>query len=258
MITTVEEAIKALKLNFDALKVEGDNDREYEATLAYNFDISPEEFLEFAIEDVEKPNKRGLVNALSNAKRAIDCQVDKILFCFGIRPDKSVKILQKLNLPRLNDLPAKMQVLQEIGIVAPRVIRKVVQKRNYLEHEYKCPEQEQVEDAVDIAQLFIEASNKTLHTFAGFAIYDHSDDKQHKAIFVDYKEEEDEGKFMINVLLEDIPAIGGSKGLESIFEEALLDYYSVPMARLAIALKNNRRRDEAIHNCTAFLHRLSS
>ncbi len=37
--------------------------------------------------------------------------------------------------------------------------------RNYLEHEYKCPEQERVEDAIDVANLFVISLDRALHSF---------------------------------------------------------------------------------------------
>ena len=46
-----------------------------------------------------------------------------------------------------------MGLLTEIGVVAPRIVTKVVRARNYLEHEYRKPEKEQVEDAVDVTTL---------------------------------------------------------------------------------------------------------
>ncbi len=117
-----------------------------------DFDINPEEFVDFANVALETPGKQSIVNSLSNSKRAIDCQLNKVLFCFG---------LNKIKL----DFPSKINTLQELGIIAPRILSKINKQRNLLEHEYKCPSREQAEEAVDIAMLFIGASNRILETF---------------------------------------------------------------------------------------------
>ncbi|MES2938575.1 MAG: hypothetical protein V4864_12895 [Pseudomonadota bacterium] len=103
--------------------------------------VTPKQYLEFAEKDLRLGGTRGLVNALTNSKRAIDCQVHNLLKSLGI--------------PEPYSFPARMEQLQALGLVAPRIIRKIVQLRNVLEHEYYKPAQTEVEDAVDIAALFV-------------------------------------------------------------------------------------------------------
>ena len=52
-----------------------------------------------------------------------------------------------------------------MGLLAPRIVNKVVSSRNLLEHQYKIPERNFVEDAVDIANLFVFALNSVLLDF---------------------------------------------------------------------------------------------
>src|ERR1019366_719242 len=56
--------------------------REGSTELAFEFELMPDDYLRFAEEDVKARNKRGRVNAISNAKRAIDCQVHGLLSIF--------------------------------------------------------------------------------------------------------------------------------------------------------------------------------
>lgn len=44
------------------------------------FDVTPHEYLEFMEEDLKGEDKRNLINALSNAKRALDCQIESLLY----------------------------------------------------------------------------------------------------------------------------------------------------------------------------------
>jgi hypothetical protein len=111
------------------------------------FEIQPKEFLGFAEKELSEGNDdRHLVNSLSNIKRAIDCQIDLVIY--------NHMMSKKAKKERWN-FPEKMGYLQDVGIIAPRILKKINEKRNLLEHEYKKPTQEQVEDALDVATLFI-------------------------------------------------------------------------------------------------------
>lgn len=105
--------------------------------------IAPSEYLEFAEKDLRRGGVRGLVNALSNSKRAIDCQIANLLLALG--------------LSATGNFPSRVEKLQSLGLIAPRILRKIVQLRNALEHDYHKPTIAQVEDAVDIATLFLES-----------------------------------------------------------------------------------------------------
>ena len=56
--------------------------------------------------------------------------------------------------------PSKMKELNQVGVVAPRILRKINKTRNLLEHEYTLPSKEKVEDAMDVAILFITYTNR--------------------------------------------------------------------------------------------------
>lgn len=115
------------------------------------FDISPNEFLEFAEHDLIAKYDHHLVNSLSNTKRAIDSQLDSLLIGFGLS-----ERAKKWN------FPTKIDFLNSIGIISPRILNKINKKRNLLEHEYKNPNKEEVEDALDVAILFVAYTNKYL------------------------------------------------------------------------------------------------
>ncbi len=131
-------------------------------TLEYELGIAPGRFLDFAKRDLEANDDRALVNALSNAKRAIDAEVDTVLMSFGLR------------VGRLG-IQQKVELLQQLSVAAPRIIRKTRDARNLLEHEYHLPSQEQVEDAVDIATLFIAACSGTLVDFPVYVLLANAD-----------------------------------------------------------------------------------
>lgn len=146
-LISVSSLISTLNIDVSRLWVEIDTG----GILDYEFDIKANDFLKFAEADLADSGNHGLVNALSNAKRAIDCQVNKVLGCFGLLSRKNFH--------------QKMELLRSMGIVAPRIVNKVVKARNYLEHEFRIPEREQVEDAIDIANLFVVSLDRALHFF---------------------------------------------------------------------------------------------
>lgn len=117
------------------------------------FQIKPKDFLAFAEYDLNHVYAHHLGNSLSNIKRAIDCQIDSILFGLGLF-DKSKK--QKLAFPQ------KVSLLNSFNIVSPRILKKINQKRNLLEHEYVNPRKEDVRDFLDVANLFIAYTDKFL------------------------------------------------------------------------------------------------
>ena len=114
--------------------------------LSYSTSVEPDEYLKFAEMDLLSNSDHGLINALSNAKRAIDCQIANIFYALGLR------------LPKY--FPDKLEKIKALGFVAPRIITKVIRFRNLLEHEFHRPTQNEVEDAVDLAILFIEATRR--------------------------------------------------------------------------------------------------
>ncbi len=116
-------------------------------TVKLPWDIRPSDYVQFAQEDAEGSDKRSIVNALSNAKRALECQIDPLMLALGLE-----SIAKKLNIPK------KLELLNDLKVIAPRVLRKVNKYRNEMEHAYTCPEHDSVLDFVDIVFLFVEAT----------------------------------------------------------------------------------------------------
>lgn len=127
------------------------------------FEIMPKDFLNFAKSDLKLKNKRSSVNALSNAKRAIDSQIDSILYILGYY-DKSRK--EKWNFPK------KIDFLNYLGIASPNVLKKINKSRNLLEHEYKYPHKEKVDDIIDIVDLFLRATEKIVNRIVHFFTFE--------------------------------------------------------------------------------------
>jgi len=128
-----------------------------------SYSIKPTDFIIFAKADSYTPDTRGLVNALSNAKRAIDCQADSFLECIGLQPDDIDKQLGRDGLASVafgstyKQGPLKFRLLEAFGVATPAIVRKMRTLRNLLEHEYRRPNRKEVSDAIGIAELFVQA-----------------------------------------------------------------------------------------------------
>jgi len=122
-----------------------------------NFEISPKEFLRFSKLDFHSNNSQGLINSLTNAKRAIDCQMDETLSILGIdfqdipKQSESIVSLMEFN----QDLPYKLKLIQALNLAPAYIVAKARTLRNKLEHYYKLPSKEEVQESIDIAELFI-------------------------------------------------------------------------------------------------------
>lgn len=104
--------------------------------------IKPAEYLKFAEQDLRRGGVRGFVNAMGNSKRAIDCQIHVVLEGLGVSAS--------------GNFPQKLERIEQLGLVAPRILKKTVQLRNRLEHDFHRPHLDEAENAVDVATLFLE------------------------------------------------------------------------------------------------------
>ncbi|HBB29642.1 MAG TPA: hypothetical protein DC000_10445 [Clostridiales bacterium] len=120
------------------------------------FDVLPSEYLSFMEKDIKDNTKHGLINALSNAKRALDCQIESLLYIFCL---KNYSDKNRFNIPK------KIEILNSIGIIAPRILNKINKVRNTVEHDFYCPSEEEVQDFADVIMLFNSYTDKYLYSF---------------------------------------------------------------------------------------------
>lgn len=148
------DLVRKVKLDFSKTIVEEKTAR---GGIGY-FPLVPKDFIKYAKEDFKLNNEKGLINSLSNAKRAIDCQIDTLLYRFGITYDKfnsTSEDIIKLSEDIPLDLPYKLQLVQALKFSPSYLISKVREERNKMEHSYQIPDKKLVREAIDIAELFI-------------------------------------------------------------------------------------------------------
>jgi hypothetical protein len=116
------------------------------------WDLGAEQYLSFARTDSRQRGRRAAVNALGNAKRALHCQIDSVLFAAGFWSRSQ---------ERRWDFHAKTELLAELQIATPKVLGRINRLRNQVEHGYSAPEDlGQLEDFIDVVELFIAGTRR--------------------------------------------------------------------------------------------------
>ena len=89
----------------------------------------------------------------------------------GYCPNNLYKQLDKSLIKHIDDLainrnqPLTFRLLESLGIITPAIIGKMRGLRHLSEHHYKKPSKEKVCDAIDVAKLFIRATERMIFNF---------------------------------------------------------------------------------------------
>src|ERR1051326_4607528 len=109
---------------------------------------NPTTYLEWARRGVQDDDEHGLANAIKYAKRAACCRIDRLIHNYH---------LQRLH---RESFPTKIKALQKVGIEIPSVIQElIINPRNELEHDYIPADPKTARHALDIATLFLTATD---------------------------------------------------------------------------------------------------
>lgn len=113
------------------------------------YERSAAEFLSFAKQNLRDDSGRGRADALSNADTAIRCRVDELLELFNLKP-----FFVRRNLGQ------KLEGLKPFEVPTPDILKRLItDKRNRLRHDYIGGEKQESQDAVEVAELFLKATD---------------------------------------------------------------------------------------------------
>lgn len=132
--------------------------------LVHSFPLSPRDFLAFAAADLDAAGIRGRVNAISNAKRAIDCRVESMVCAFGYVPDRLRKQLGSELSEMIErqssqtSLPFSFKFLESVGVFTPQIVDRVRILRHDVEHRFRRPTKKGAVEALEIATLFVRST----------------------------------------------------------------------------------------------------
>lgn len=125
----------------------------------FPYEVTPHGYLKEAEESLARFSPGGNRDAIANAKRGIDCQIEAVIETLGLKTG--------------GGFPARVALIRKLGLVAPRILEKINKLRNEIEHDFVNPSREQAEMAVDTALLFIELTHRVFRQMVlQCAIYD--------------------------------------------------------------------------------------
>lgn len=133
----------------------------------FDFEVRPIDFLKYAKKDFKNGDGRGLINAITNAKRAIDCQTDTILSIFNIKfdetlPKAAIQFIQLTNNTENTNEKHNLKLIEALGLAPIGLISKVRRLRHSLEHYYEYPSLNETKDAIELAELYINATQNKI------------------------------------------------------------------------------------------------
>ncbi len=164
-LTDINDINKSIKINWTNFLV---NTWDFYSYTENKFEVSSEMYLKFAKEDFKLNNTRGLINSLSNAKRAIDNQIESILYSLGyIEGDKNH--INKEFIKKYYDEEEEIGITDNIKLLVilelcpSFLIPKIRNLRNQVEHDYIIPTRKSVKEAIEVAEMFINSSNNKIY-----------------------------------------------------------------------------------------------
>jgi hypothetical protein len=131
-------------------------------------DVTAEDYLAFAKSDYGQGTKHGLINAMSNAKRSLHLMVDTILQNYGLLAHN-----------RRLSFPGKLELMDDVDLIALNVFRKLNVERNAMEHEYRSPDSGRVQDFIDVCNLLLLAIERLGQELPYFSIVGLRDTGEH-------------------------------------------------------------------------------
>jgi hypothetical protein len=135
--------------------------------------ISPSTYLRFSKEDIaEEKSNRNLINAVGNAKRAFHLRVEMLCDAFGWQATHATN--------RIYGFPERLSYLSKCGLLSPNILKKLNRKRNIIEHDYYIPSCDEVEDYIDIVELFLMATKSFLNEFPADVAYELEKDEYYE------------------------------------------------------------------------------
>jgi len=116
------------------------------------YDMEAQEYIHYAKQYLRDDSEKGRLDALRNADEARKCRVDEILKLLN---------LTALSSRKRWDLPKKIQTLEAFGVPNLEILKTTIASpRNRLVHQHVRPEQKEARDAVEVADLFLQATNQ--------------------------------------------------------------------------------------------------
>jgi len=104
----------------------------------------PIQYLEYAKADLADGSRKGAINALSHAKRAIHLMIDKFMNAFELN-----------KLYKRSSFPKKLVLFRQLDVFPTLMIENLNSSRNLMEHKYVDVPHNEVVKLTEIAEMFL-------------------------------------------------------------------------------------------------------
>jgi len=143
-------------------------------------DIGAVDFLAFAKEDLASGSIKGFINAITNAKKAIDCQIDNFILSLGYEHTKISKYTAVKNfVTNTENNTLKLKFLEKLEVIPIKLISKIRKLRNKIEHNYYRPTEDEADEAVELADLFVNCLQRKIF-YESFCVFGDGDENTKK------------------------------------------------------------------------------
>jgi hypothetical protein len=112
-------------------------------------DVTAEEYLQYAAHDLEDESARGSMNAMGNAKRALHLTIESMLNAYGLLAQNT-----------RTSFPQKLHLLDAAGLFSLSILNTLNLERNVMEHEYRVPSPQRVQEVIDVGRLLLLATQR--------------------------------------------------------------------------------------------------
>jgi hypothetical protein len=137
------------------------------------FKVMPRQYLSFAQQDIESGLEHRYINAITNIRRAVNCQVDRL-----------IKLLLYYNISLRDKWSSqrKLQFLMSMEIITKNELYKMAATRNITEHFYIQPHPEKVMSALSTATEFIDSTEPYASYFKVVSEYTNDTPEKYEGI----------------------------------------------------------------------------
>ncbi|HDZ3733787.1 TPA: hypothetical protein RSW61_005479 [Vibrio harveyi] len=155
-VSSPKQVFEHVKLDYTNISV-GAHDN---INFGFKFQVMPFDYLSYAQKDMSEISPKGLINALSNAKRSIDCLIEVVLRSLSIDPNNIEKsaldfCAHVLSEKEQDIKPMSLRLFCALGFAPSFMISEVRNLRNKVEHEFHIPEEFEVVRALEVSELLI-------------------------------------------------------------------------------------------------------
>jgi len=169
------------------------------------YELCAEDYLKFAKCDFKSgTDDRSRINAVTNAKRAIDChcQIDNILFSLRYNFKKEpLDIIRRMTAmycdaesKKVLKSAPKLALISAIDLSPMMLISEARKLRHSVEHTYVAPKPKDAKRAIEVAELFIGTTHDRRLDAINFRISDtkiEAANKYHRVLGIEYNNDDD-------------------------------------------------------------------